>query len=120
MTKMLCIVCPVGCRLTAVQEGGAVTVTGNLCQKGEAFGAAELQNPMRTLQTTVRTVFPDAPALPVRSAGEIPKGLIPAALRELADIVVDTRTGCGGVILDNLAGTGISVIATSDILREAE
>ena len=74
-----CIVCPNSCRLDARLEAGpeGVIVRGNRCKRGEAFAQAELTNPVRTLTTTVCTVFPWAPVLPVRTDAEIPKDKIP-------------------------------------------
>ena len=76
----VCIVCPNGCTLHAAEENGAITVTGNRCPKGEEYAKAELTNPVRTLTTSVATVFPDRPVLPVRTSGAIPKdAIMPAA-----------------------------------------
>ena len=54
--------------------------------------------------------------LPVRTLGEIPKGRIPDAISELAAIEVSSKVMCGDVIAENLAGTGVDVIATMDII----
>ena len=58
--ELTCIQCPNGCRLTATRNGdGSVTVTGNLCRRGEEFGTAELTCPRRSVTTTVRTAAID-------------------------------------------------------------
>jgi CxxC motif-containing protein len=118
--ELLCIVCPTGCRINARQENGEITIVGNQCKRGADFAQAELTNPMRTLTTTVRTVFPGVPVLPVRTAGEIPKGAVPAALSQLAKYMVQSRLACGEVIIEDLAGTGCPVIATSNILADID
>lgn len=115
---LLCIVCPNGCRLTAELVGDELRVEGNGCPKGIEFARAELTNPVRSLTTTVATAFPGVPALPVRTDREIPKGKIPQALAQLAEVRLDRRVGCGDTVLEDLAGTGCQVIATSDILME--
>ncbi|MEA5051711.1 MAG: DUF1667 domain-containing protein [Oscillospiraceae bacterium] len=116
MTKeFVCIVCPNGCRLTASGDGGELRVTGNLCPRGKAFAEAELTNPVRSLTTTVRTVFPDRPVLPVRTAGEIPKGKIPEAMAFLRGFTLARRARCGEVIVRDLLGTGVDVIATDAV-----
>ncbi|MCL2366961.1 MAG: DUF1667 domain-containing protein [Oscillospiraceae bacterium] len=73
---------------------------------------------MRSLTTTVRTTFADIPALPVRTDGEIPKALIWDAIRVLRRIVVSERLGCGVTVLNDLAGSGVRVIATGDMLSK--
>lgn len=118
--ELLCIVCPTGCRLTAEQDGEEITVSGNSCKRGVDFARAELTHPTRTLATTVRTVFPGAPVLPVRTNGEVPKESIPAVMDALARLVVDKPLACGDTVAGDVAGTGCGVIATSNILMELE
>ena len=51
---LICICCPVGCRLTADITGENVSVSGNRCKRGADYAVNELLHPMRTLTTTVR------------------------------------------------------------------
>ena len=121
--ELVCIVCPNGCRLTAVQDDAdpaRIAVTGNACPRGAAFAAAELTHPVRSLTTTVRTAFAPHPVLPVRTDGDIPKEQIFAAMRTLARITVQTPVRCGDVIVPDLLGTGVAVIATQTLEPEDE
>ena len=43
--RLVCIVCPKGCRLRARQEEGRWTVEGNGCPRGEAYALQELTAP---------------------------------------------------------------------------
>ena len=114
--ELICITCPNGCRLTAEKlDDGSVTVTGNLCPKGEEFARAELTAPMRSLTTTVRTVFSEMPFLPVRTAGVIPKESIMTVMNVLSGFVLDKKVRCGDVIITDISGTGCDIIATLDI-----
>jgi len=119
MKTILCIVCPNGCRLNAEKsaEGFGYAISGNRCQRGIDFAIAEITNPMRTLTTTVRTSFPGIPVLPVRTAGEIPKGKIMEAIKYLNAITVSRPLGIGKVVVENILGLGVDIIATSDILE---
>jgi CxxC motif-containing protein len=65
----------------------------------------------------VRTVFPEAPVLPVRTDGEVPKKIIPALMRELSTALVTERIGIGGTVIRDILGTGCDIIATSDMLK---
>ncbi len=49
-----CIICPLGCSLTAEKEGEAVHVTGNTCPRGAEYARAEMTNPVRTVTASVR------------------------------------------------------------------
>jgi len=117
MKKLYCIDCPVGCELELIGSGKNMVVEGNKCIKGKEFAIIETTNPMRVLTTTVRTNFPDVPVIPVRTDGEIPKGMLMNAMLELSSVVVEEELGCGDVIIHNLLGTGVSVIITGGALQ---
>jgi len=112
---ILCIGCPNGCCLR-VEEG--MVVSGNWCERGIYFAMAEITNPTRTLTTTVRTSFPAVPVLPVRTAGEIPKGKIRDAMRLIGGISVNRPLGIGEIVVEDILGLGVDLIATSNILKE--
>ena len=73
---------------------------------------------MRSLTTTVRTVFPETPVLPVRTDGEIPKESIPAVMLKLSKILVTERIGIGAAVVGSMPEIGCSIIATSDMLTQ--
>ena len=116
--EILCIVCPNGCRLKVEEGEGRLVVSGNQCSRGIEFAEAEIKHPTRTLTTTVRTSCPGVPVLPVRTAGEIPKGKIREAMRLINTITIDRPLGIGEAVAENILGLGVNVIATSNILRE--
>lgn len=117
---MICINCPRGCTLHVSEENGEIHVSGNSCPRGEAFGRQEMIQPMRTIATTVRTVFPEVPVLPCRVNKEIPKEKIRAVMTAVNQIIVTERIGRGDVILKDVEHTGADVIATSSILKEED
>lgn len=118
MREMTCITCPNGCTLQVEETEGQIRVSGNRCKRGEAFAVSELTHPMRTVCSTVRTVYPEAPVLPVRVSAEIPKEKIFDVMREINQVLVDRRVGRGEVLIENVLGLGVDVIATSDLLKK--
>jgi len=116
--ELLCIVCPIGCRLRVEEGAKGLIVSGNQCSRGIDFAMAEITRPTRTLTTTVRTSFPGVPVLPVRTSGEIPKGKIRDAMRFINGITVNQLLGIGQIIAENMLDLGVNVIVTSNILRE--
>ncbi len=118
MKELTCIICPIGCQLVAVAEEGKITVTGNKCPKGIQFAMTELTNPTRTFSTTVKTAFPQVPVLPVRVTAEIPKSRIFDVMAEINKMVLTSPIGRGEVIIPNVLGLGVDVIATSDLLKQ--
>ncbi len=117
MKQLVCIGCPRGCRLTAEEKNGELTVTGNSCPRGREFAISEMTGPKRTVCSTVRTVFPDAPVLPVRVSDDIPKDRIFDVMREINAVTVTERIGRGEPVIENVLGLGVDVISTSDLLK---
>ena len=76
MKELTCIGCPRGCTLKIERDGNGWSVTGNTCPRGREFAISEMTAPKRTICSTVRTAFPDAPVLPVRVSADIPDGRI--------------------------------------------
>lgn len=119
MKEMTCIVCPNGCALKAEEKEGEIRVTGNGCRRGIDFAVSELRCPMRTVCSTVRTVFPEMPVVPVRVSCEIPKDRIFNVMKEIDRVVLKDRAGRGDVLLRNVLGLGADVIVTSSMLKNA-
>jgi len=120
MKELTCIICPNGCTLTVTGDGDNIRVSGSKCVRGEKFAVAEVTNPMRTICSTVRTAYKDAPVLPVRVSAEIPKEKIFDVIRELNKIIITEPVACGGTVIENVLGLGVDIIATSDILKFKE
>lgn len=118
MKEFTCIVCPRGCSLAVEEISGKYTVTGNSCKRGKDFAVAEMTCPMRTICSTVYTVFPDAPVLPVRVSSDIPKSRIKDVMNEINGTLVEKRIGRGDTVIKNVCGLGVDVIATSDLLKD--
>ena len=112
--KTICINCPKGCELEVVRkEDGTVVVTGHTCPRGEAYGRAELENPTRMVTGLVRIAGMRKP-LPVKTKSAVPKGKIDAVLFALHQTTVQLPVRIGDVIVPDVAGTGIDVVATAN------
>lgn len=111
MTQIICITCPKGCHLQVDEENG-YQVTGNSCPRGEAYGKNELKNPVRTLTSTVRLSGARTPRLPVKSSAPLPKGKIFDAMRLLDSVTVKAPVAVGQVLLADVFGTGVDIVAT--------
>ena len=114
MTELICIVCPKGCHLK-VDENNGFAVTGNSCEKGEAYGKAELMHPVRTLTTTVKVLGGELPRCPVRTASPLPKDKMFEAMAVIDRLAVAAPVQRGQVLIADLLGTGADLIATRDI-----
>ena len=107
-----CIRCPIGCQLTVKVTDGVVTkVEGNLCKRGVEYAQSECVHPVRTLTTTVRVLNGDP--LPVRSREPLPKEMIFSCMDVLRTVSVTAPVAAGTVIVADICGTGIDMIATA-------
>ena len=116
--KLTCICCPLGCSIeTDMQGGSVVAVRGNACPNGEKYAHTELTAPVRTLTSTVALVNSKSGMrlAPVRSSEPIPKDKLFDCMKEIANISVSAPVHIGDTVLQNAAGTGISIIITRDI-----
>jgi CxxC motif-containing protein len=118
MKELTCIVCPNSCSLKIEKVNDAWVVTGNKCKRGENFAINEMTRPMRTISSTVRTTFKDAPVVPVRVSGEIPKDKIFDVMNEINKVLLNKRVKRGYPVIKNCLDLKIDIIVTSNVLVE--
>ena len=112
--ELTCIVCPIGCALTVSDEDGEIKVSGNTCPRGAVYGKNEVQNPTRTLTTTVRVGNREKTIVAVKSDRPIPKGMLFDAMNEINDLKAEAPIKIGDVIAENLLGV-CKIVATAEI-----
>ena len=91
---LTCISCPLGCDLEAEVVGDTVTVTGNRCDKGVAYAKAEILNPQRVVTSNI---------------------LVEGGICPLVSVKTSAPIRIGQILIRNLLGTGIDVIATREV-----
>lgn len=113
-----CINCPLSCSLELVEEDGEVLeVKGNDCEIGSRYAEEEFRNPRRMVTTTVRVRNGILPLLPVVSSAPIPKALVKEAVRSLAGVVLEAPVEDGQVIVTDILGTGVDIVASRRLDR---
>lgn len=112
MKELTCIICPRGCHLVIDDNNNA---TGNSCPRGAKYAIEEISDPKRTLTSTVRVDSKLLRVCPVKSATAIKKDLLLKAMEDVDRIHLKAPVKMGQVVLENLAGSGVALIATRDI-----
>ena len=113
--QVTCIGCPMGRQLIATLENGVVTsVTGNTCKRGDSYARKECVAPARTVTGTVRCTGGTAPVVSVRSAGEVPKEKVFSVAHALNTTLVKLPVSAGDVVIADVCGTGVDVVATKN------
>lgn len=119
--ELTCIGCPLGCQVRAeIENSEVVKVTGNTCPKGESYARREVSAPTRTVTTTVRVQGGIIKMVSVKTKDEIPKDKIYDCIKALKNVTVIAPVHIQDVILENVAGTGIDIVATKDVLKGAD
>ena len=114
--EMTCIVCPMGCPLKVMMDGNeVVSVTGNTCPRGKKYAITEVTAPRRVLTSTVRVEGGHLPLCPVRTRGDIPKGLLFDAMKEVNALVIQAPVAIGDVLIPDICGTGVPLVACRNI-----
>ncbi|NLV86168.1 MAG: DUF1667 domain-containing protein [Clostridiales bacterium] len=113
---LTCISCPLGCQVTAeINKGEIVSVTGNTCKRGDVYARKELTNPTRIVTSTVEVIGGESSRLPVKTRTDIPKSMIFDCILALKGLKVKAPLKVGDVVLENVCGTGVDIIATKTI-----
>ncbi len=112
---MICVACPIGCNISIElnSSGKVLKVSGNQCKRGEAYAITECTAPTRTLTTTAKVVQGKSPLVPVRSAKPIPKGILLECVKIINSVQIEAPVKIGDVIVENIHGTGVDIVATN-------
>jgi CxxC motif-containing protein len=111
--ELICINCPRGCHLQVDTE--KLTVTGNTCPRGAAYGVAEVTNPVRTITSTVKIVGAESPRLSVKTDKPISKKLIFEVMKEIDKAEVKAPVKIGDVVIPHVLGTDVNIVATKNM-----
>ena len=113
--KLLCIVCPKGCEMEVSENNRELSFPKGICKRGQEYAKQEIYNPCRVLTSTVRINSKDFAMLPVRTSAAIPKEKLEIAMRQIASIEVNAPIKLGEIICQDIAATGIQLIASRSI-----
>ena len=115
--ELICIGCPMGCPLTVELENGEIkTITGYTCKKGETYARKEVTNTTRIVTSTVRVAGGRDDMVSVKTREDIPKDKIFQCVKALKGVTVKAPIHIGDVIVADVAGTGVDIVATKEVL----
>lgn len=108
-----------GCPLEVlIEDGAVVSVSGNTCPHGDEYARKEVTNPTRIVTSSVRVTGSETGAKTVscKTEHDIPKDKIFDVIRDIKDTVITCPVHIGDVVRENVAGTGVSMVATKEVL----
>ena len=117
MTRVFtCILCPNGCEITVEHEDKKLlSCEGNRCDKGLEYVTQELQDPRRTVTSSVLVAEGVRPMASVRLTGPIPRELIFPLMEKIKGICLTAPVTLGQVVMSDVFGYGCDLIITSGV-----
>jgi len=117
LDRLTCVLCPVGCELEVRKdEAGELDVQGNQCDKGVPFAVEEILHPKRNLATSIPVRGTASKMVSVRLSGPVPREMIFPILAEIARLRPEAPVRRGQVLIADVLGTGVDVIATRTVV----
>lgn len=114
--EVTCIICPVGCKAKVVLVNGKVLAVRDVeCTRGKTYATNECTTPVRDFFTTVRVKGTKGRVLPVRTTGPIPKDMLMDCAREISKTMVEAPVKLGEIVVKNILGLNVDVVATRDL-----
>ena len=113
--NLICIVCPMGCRLNVTGSLDDLKVSGGKCPKGDKYAFDEITNPMRMVCTTVKIEGGIHPVIPVKTDNVIPDKYKLDVVRAVKDITLKSPVKMGDIIISDLFGTGVNIVLERDM-----
>jgi len=130
MRELTCIVCPIGCTLSAEEDlagdPSALKVSGNRCPRGAVYAQEEIYNPRRVVTATCGIALPaggtdphrsltSARRLPVKTSLPCPKEKIDELLNDIYGLKAKLPVMAGEKLISNWKGLGFDVIAVRSL-----
>lgn len=118
MEKIVCVLCPMGCKIKYnALNGKIVSLEGNRCPRGVSYLEDELREPKRIVPTSVKVINGEMPLASVKTSKPIPRRLIPQFMQVVKNVEVEAPIKVGDVIIENVLDTGANVVATRTVKR---
>lgn len=146
LREFTCIMCPQGCEIVVEAEKeaagtagtdsvlgkaknisernkshnmqGGYRITGNRCPRGAEYVTQEMENPMRSIASSVLVEGGELPLASVRLTRPIPKERIFAVMEEIKKVKLSAPVEEGTVVISNVLGLGSDVMVTKAVERQ--
>jgi len=109
--NLICVVCPVGCRMKVTGTPEDLKVEGNLCDKGITYAYDEITNPLRMVCTTAKITGGIHSVIPVRTDKPIPDKYKLEVVKEVNKLTLTSPIKMGDIIIENVFETGVNIVA---------
>ncbi|MCL2069655.1 MAG: DUF1667 domain-containing protein [Treponema sp.] len=125
MRELTCIVCPMGCSLSAQEcsdpaNPSSLSITGNRCPRGLVYAQEEILAPKRMVTATCSIALSKGESssltaprrVPVKSSVPCPKEMIDKLLEDIYKLKLSLPVKTGDRPIVDWKGSGIDVLVT--------
>lgn len=114
-----CNICSVGCMLAVDGSETDINVTGNICGRGIDYARKLISDESKEI--TGRCILVNGPMgrLPVVSSSPVPKNISDAVLEEIRGLRVEAPVEKGQILIENIMGSGIDILAQRRVGRSS-
>jgi CxxC motif-containing protein len=115
--NLVCLVCPNSCLLAVERDGDALQVANNGCSRGLEFALKELDDPERTLTSTVKVLNGEFPLVSVRSDAPVKKAELINLIRRLDALIIEAPINSGQALVSGLGVNKVTILATRTVAK---
>ena len=120
MSELICINCPLGCRLTVDDSNlEDIKVTGNTCPRGVKYAVSEITAPKRMVTSSVPVTGSNVGRVSVKTSSPIPKEKIFDCIKLIKTVTATAPVAIGDVLYSNICD-GADLVATRDAAKITE
>ena len=113
MKELICINCPLGCRLNVDDSNlKDIKVTGNTCLRGVKYAVSEVTAPKRMVTSSVPVCGSEVKRVAVKTASPVSKEKIFDVLKIVKTVKATAPVAIGDVLYKNVCD-GVDLVATS-------
>ena len=113
--ELICIVCPMGCRLKIKGTPEDPVISGNKCKRGIVYAKEELTNPTRMICSTVKINGGIHKVVPVKTDRAIPEKYKFEIMKLINKVEVSSPVVMGDIVLENIFDTGVNIVITRNM-----
>ncbi len=113
--ELICIVCPMGCRLKIEGTPEDPVISGNKCKRGIVYAKEELTNPTRMICSTVKIKGGIHKVVPVKTDRAIPEKYKFEVMKLINRVELTSPVKMGDIVLENIFDTGVNIVVTRNM-----
>jgi CxxC motif-containing protein len=112
--EIICGSCPKSCLVISEIYKTNISVSGNQCLRGKEFALQEINDPQRTLTTTLKTST--GKLVSVKSTAPVSKKELSELVKELQSVTIGAPIKIGQVIVKALGENAVDIVATANLI----